>query len=333
MYAQEPLFSFEDDLQGFFPENAKQMSLAQSTIGATHGKYSMRVQCFPQNNWSGWLINGTHLDLATKLAKSRILLADITLEADSGLEWGDFQIALNDDRLGWRQIQVGNVPRFMGTRTVVWDLNALSISKDTQLQYFQFNLGVSVPARYTFYIDNIRILDSAQAISILDFEQGLEGFSPEDIHIQVSRSQEWASTGTHSIRVKWSQPGRWLMRGGNSEQVARSINQGKILLLDVRVPEKVQPGEWWGILVAFNDVRKWRQEMYSIALPLKPGAYTLGIDYRALLPADYSEKWFHLNFCFFSQSGTGVVYIDNIRVLKDSKTVETSSRETSKATQ
>ncbi len=306
------LFSFEEDLHGF---NSAAATLSQSTTGATHGNYSMEV------SWSGgftWLMGGTAPGIAEVLANNRVLLADFTVvNPDPNRVWANFIVSFNDP-LGWRQTNYGPfyLPRLAGTRTVLMDLRPLT-PPDPNSPWFQFNIGINTHLPHTFYLDNIRPLDESRTVQLFDFEGTLHGFTPEDEDIQLSLSTDWASTGSQSMRVQWTNGFNWLFYGGNDPDVVALLNRGKVLIMDVYVPPDSQQGSWWNMILSFNDVGGWRQENDQMGFPTQSGVYTVAIDYRSVAPADYSGNWFFINFGFNSASGPAVLYIDNVRVLLD----------------
>ncbi|MFQ3611762.1 MAG: hypothetical protein SNJ72_09760 [Fimbriimonadales bacterium] len=305
------LFSFENDLQDFTSTGA---TLSQSTFGATHGNFSMEV------SWNGgftWLNRGTAPGIAGVLANNRVLLADVTLLSNTGLNWSNFIVSFNDPA-GWRQTNYGPfyLPRLAGTRTVLMDLRPLA-APDPNAPWFQLNIGVNAPAARNFYLDNIRPLDESRTVQLFDFESDLHGFTPQDADIQLSQSTDWASTGSSSMRVEWVNGFNWAFNGGNSAAVANTLNQGKLLIMDVYVPPDSQQGSWWNMILSFNDPGGWRQENDAMGFPTQPGVYTVAIDYRSVAPTDYSQGWFYINLGFNSASGPAILYIDNVRVLLD----------------
>ncbi len=308
------LFSFEEDLQGF---NSEFATLERSSDFATDGSFSMRV------SWAGgfvWLRDGTTPNLANVLRENRVLLADIHNLADTGLPWSNCIFSLNDNVLGWRQTNysVFYLPLLAGTRTVLWDLRPLAMpDPNAELEYFQFNIGINSPGPRSFYIDNIRPLDESRTVQLFDFEDDLHGFIPEDADIQAALSTDWASTGSQSMRVEWTNGFNWLLNGGNSQAVVDTLNRGKLLIMDVYVPPDSQQGAWWNTILSFNDVGGWRQENDAVGFPTQPGVYTVAIDYRSVAPADYSGNYFFINLGFNSAAGPAVIYIDNVRVLVD----------------
>lgn len=313
MTPAQVIFSFEDDLQGFTSTGA---TLTQSTVGATHGNYSMEV------SWSGgftWLTGGTAPGILETLLQNRVLLADITVtNPDPNRVWANFIVSFNDGVLGWRQTNYGPfyLPRLGGTRTVLMDLRPLAMP-DAEPSYFLFNIGVNTHLPHTFYLDNIRPLDESRTRLLFDFEDGLHGFVPEDADISLTQSTDWASQGSSSMRVQWVNRFNWAFNGGNSSEVADLLNRGKLLIMDVYVPPDSAQGSWWHMILSFNDPNGWRQENDQMGFPTQPGSYTVAIDYRSLRPTNYSQNWFFINFGFNSASGPAIVYIDNVRVLLD----------------
>lgn len=311
-HTQQVLFSFENTLHGFTSTGATLNYV--SGIGNTHENYSMQV------DWDGsftWLTGGSIPGLATALAANRILLADITVPPGSAAPWSEFLVALRHSDNTWHQTDYGPfyLPRQVGLRTVLMDLRPLPVD----ISGVTFNIGISAGVSRTIYIDNIRQLDTSLLRPLFDFEGvDLHGFTPQDSDIVVSRSTDWASTGSHSMRVQWTNGFNWLFSGGGSSQQAKLLNRGKLLVMDVHVPPTSNQGAWWNMIVAFNHGSNWFQEDDPVGFPSQPGTYTIAIDYRSIRPnINTSGTYVNLGFNAQNTAGQAIVYIDNIRVLID----------------
>lgn len=186
------LFSFEDDLHGFYGGSA---ILSQDTQGATHGSHSMRVE------WPGgfdWLFAGFSSNLVDALQRGHLMVMDITVpEGGLPTPWANFAVSFNDP-LGWRQTYSygvqSEIPLMAGTFTVAIDLGGLT-PPDPDTDWFQLNIAVNAGGGpNVIYIDNIRILrvpvpgdvdgngcvDDADLLAVL-FAFGNTG-GPEDLN-------------------------------------------------------------------------------------------------------------------------------------------------------
>jgi hypothetical protein len=125
------VYSFEEpDMHGF--ANADDpitgwRVIQSSTIGVTHGNYSMGFLWPEGVSGFRWLISDGNRDAKLPyLQISRKLLMDVT--ADATVPWTNMIVSLNDGAIGWRQtgFPVG-LPREPGTRTVLLDLESLPL--------------------------------------------------------------------------------------------------------------------------------------------------------------------------------------------------------------
>lgn len=309
------LFSFEEDLHGFYGGSS---ILSQDTVGATHGSYSMRVE------WPGgfdWLFAGSKPGITALLNQNRKILLDITVpEGGNPTPWSNMAVSFNDP-LGWRQTYTYGVqteiPTAAGTRTVMIDCSALTPPAPNS-EWFQFNIAVNAGGGpNVIYYDNIRLLDEAATLPAMSFEEDLHGYTGGSSIL--SQDTVGATHGSHSMRVEWPGGFDWLF-GSNVPGLTAKLNRGHIMVMDVTIPEGGNPTPWSNFAVSFNDPLGWRQTYsYGVqgGLPTGAGTFTVAIDLGGLTPPAENSEWFQLNIAVNAGSGPNVVYIDNIRILRD----------------
>lgn len=309
--SQQPLFSFEDGLDGFVSNAA---TLFQDTLGATHGIYSMGI------TWDGpftWLTDGNVPGLAGALAQNRLLLLDITVpDGGNPAPWLNSIVSFNDP-LGWRQTTFFvEWPRTPGTSTLLYDLRELE-APDPDSPWFLMNISANAGGGpCTLYIDNIRQLNPAMATTVMSFENDLHGFNTGGA--TLSQDTYGATDGNYSMRVEWNGGFVWMF-GGNSPELVQALNEGSYLIMDITVPPGGMQTPWSNGIVSFNDPQGWRQINNSYGIPVTEGTRTVGIDLRSLTPPTPDTPWFQLNLAMNGAGETNnVFYIDNIRILRSS---------------
>lgn len=309
------LFSFEDDLHGFYGGSAV---LSQDTQGATHGTYSMRVE------WPGgfdWLFAGSKPGITALLNQNRKILMDITVPAGGNpTPWANFGVSFNDPQ-GWRQsysygVQTA-IPTEEGTRTLLIDCTALA-PPEVNAEWFQFNIGLNAGSGPDIiFIDNVRLLDEAQTLLVMSFEDDLHGFYSNGSSI-LSQDTQGATHGSHSMRVEWPGGFDWLLAGYSSNLVD-ALQRGHLMVMDITVPEGGLPTPWANFAVSFNDPQGWRQTYsYGVQseIPLMAGTFTVAIDLGGLTPPEPNTPWFQLNIAVNAGGGPNVIYIDNVRIMR-----------------
>lgn len=155
--AAQTLFSFEDGLQGFAPDNGN-ITVAQSTIGATHGANSMAITHTGNFTWVG---TPDAIGVAPLIQTATHIAYDLTIGSDNlnGATWFNQLLAINSAG-GWKQLAGANqvdLPRTAGTYEIMIDITELQPMNVTN--WFQFYLSFNGPTdagSRTFYIDNIR---------------------------------------------------------------------------------------------------------------------------------------------------------------------------------
>jgi len=312
------VYSFEEpDMHGFADDDSPETGwrvIQSSTIGVTHGNYSMGFFWPDEVSGFRWLISDGNRDAKLPyLQISRKLLMDVT--ADATVPWTNMIVSLNggypegDERTyGWRQTNfpVG-LPREPGTRTVLLDLESLQLP-DPDIEWFQINFGLNAGATHRLYFDNMRLYRTACEMVAMTFDTDLHGFAPDpdDTDIIVT----W---NNGKMRIE-SQGGFHWIFNGTVPNLAAMVRRGALVVMDVTVVSDVP---WANMILAINSSAGWGQGSYIADITFGGSGFTraLALDYRdAVLPVDDND------YCLLNlgiNSGVPVTLeIDNIRIYR-----------------
>jgi hypothetical protein len=308
------VYSFEEpDMHGFADDDDPITGwrvIQSSTIGVTHGNYSMGFLWPEGVSGFRWLISDGNRDAKLPyLQISRKLLMDVT--ADATVPWTNMIVSLNDGVLGWRQtgFPVG-LPREPGTRTVLLDLESLALPNPEDTEWFQINFGLNAGATHRLYFDNMRLYRTACEMMAMDFETPgeLYGFTPDSNDTGVT-----VSWNNGKMRIE-SQGGFHWIFNGTVPGLAAMVRRGDLVVMDVTV---VSPAPWANMILAINSSAGWGQGSYVADITFGGSGFTrtLALDYRdATVPADDND------YCLLNlgiNSGAPVTLdIDNIRIYR-----------------
>jgi hypothetical protein len=279
--------------------------IQSSTIGVTHGNYSMGFLWPDEVSGFRWIFgNGVRDELLPYLQISRKLLMDVT--ADANVPWTNMIVSLNDAHIGWRQtgFPVG-LPREPGTRTVLLDLESLPLPNPANTDWFQINFGLNAGATHRLYFDNMRLYRTACEMVAMTFDNDLHGFT-NDSGVDLS----W-----NGGKMRIESPGgfHWIS-GGTVPGLAAMVRRGELVVMDVTV---VSPAPWANMILAINSSAGWGQGSYVADITFGGSGFTrtLALDYRdATVPADDND------YCLLNlgiNSGVPVTLdIDNIRIYR-----------------
>jgi hypothetical protein len=303
------VYSFEEpDMHGFADDDDPITGwrvIQSSTIGVTHGNYSMGFLWPEGASGFRWLISDGNRDAKLPyLQISRKLLMDVT--ADATVPWTNMIVSLNDGVLGWRQtgFPVG-LPREPGTRTVLLDLESLALPNPEDTEWFQINFGLNAGATHRLYFDNMRLYRTACEMVAMTFDNDLHGFT-NDSGVDLS----W-----NNGRMRIESPGgfHWIS-GGTVPGLAAMVRRGELVVMDVTVVSNVP---WANMILAINSSAGWGQGSYVADITFGGSGFTrtLALDYRdATVPADDND------YCLLNlgiNSGVPVTLdIDNIRIYR-----------------
>jgi hypothetical protein len=151
-------------------------------------------------------------------------------------------------------------------------------------------------------------------------------FESEDLHgfassagggWQVFRATTGVTHGDYSMGVLWPPDPprfRWLLGNGVREELLPYLRISKKLLLDATANATVP---WSNMIVSLNDADiGWRETLFRVGLPHKPGTRTVLLDLESLdLPDDNYDRWFQINF-FLNAGGSHQLYFDNMRLYR-----------------
>jgi hypothetical protein len=308
------VYSFEEpDMHGFADDDDPITGwrvIQSSTIGVTHGNYSMGFLWPEGVSGFRWLISDGNRDAKLPyLQISRKLLMDVT--ADATVPWTNMIVSLNDGAIGWRQtgFPVG-LPREPGTRTVLLDLESLPLPNPANTDWFQINFGLNTGATHRLYFDNMRLYRTACEMMAMDFETPgeLYGFTPDSNDTGVT-----VSWNNGKMRIE-SQGGFHWIFNGTVPGLAAMVRRGDLVVMDVTV---VSPAPWANMILAINSSAGWGQGSYVADITFGGSGFTrtLALDYRdATVPADDND------YCLLNlgiNSGVPVTLdIDNIRIYR-----------------
>jgi hypothetical protein len=314
------VYSFEtEDLHGFAGSGGGGWQVIRATTGVTHGDYSMGV-LWPTtgSNRFRWLSsNGAPNELLPYLQRSRKLLLDAT--ADATVPWSNMVVSLNDGEIGWRETPFRvALPREPGTRTVLLDLESLSLP-DGYDGWFQINFGLNAGDPHQLYFDNMRLYRTACEMMAMDFDTPgeLYGFAP-------------ASNDT-GVTVLWnngkmrivSQGGFHWIFNGTVPGLLEMLQRGDLLVMDVTVVSPPSDDGWGNMIIAVNSgptgqSGTWSQASYTAEIAAGNNTFTrtIAIDYRDVTyhnPADYCL----VNLGINSKPGDAwTIEVDNIRIYR-----------------
>ena len=151
-------------------------------------------------------------------------------------------------------------------------------------------------------------------------------FETEDLHgfagsggegWQVFRATTGVTHGDYSMGVLWptgSGGFRWLFGNGVRDELLPYLQLSKKLLLDATADATVP---WSNMIVSLNDgAIGWRETLFRVGLPHKPGTRTVLLDLESLrLPEPEDTTWFQINF-FLNAGGSHQLYFDNMRLYR-----------------
>jgi hypothetical protein len=151
-------------------------------------------------------------------------------------------------------------------------------------------------------------------------------FETEDLHgfansagdgWQVFRATTGVTHGDYSMGVLWPTgigDFRWLFGNGVREELLPYLRISKKLLLDATADATVP---WSNMIVSLNDEAiGWRETLFRVGLPHKPGTRTVLLDLESLdLPDDTYTGWFQINFGL-NADDSHQLYFDNLRLYR-----------------
>jgi hypothetical protein len=151
-------------------------------------------------------------------------------------------------------------------------------------------------------------------------------FESEDLHgfassagggWQVFRATTGVTHGDYSMGVLWptgSGGFRWLLGNGVRDELLPYLRISRKLLLDATADATVP---WSNMIVSLNDgAIGWRETLFRVGLPHKPGTRTVLLDLESLrLPEPEDTTWFQINF-FLNAGGSHQLYFDNMRLYR-----------------
>jgi len=307
------VYSFEEpDMHGFADDDSPETGwrvIQSSTIGVTHGNYSMGFLWPEGVSGFRWLISDGNRDAKLPYLRiSKKLLMDVT--ADATVPWTNMIVSLNDERIGWRQtgFPVG-LPREPGTRTVLLDLESLALpDRDEDTEWFQINFGLNAGATHRLYFDNMRLYRTACEMMAMTFDTDLHGFAPDSNDTGVS-----VTWNNGKMRIESEGGFHWIFNG-TVPGLAAMVRRGDLVVMDVTV---VSPAPWANMILAINSSAGWGQGSYVADITFGGSGFTrtLALDYRdATLPADDND------YCLLNlgiNSGVPITLeIDNIRIYR-----------------
>jgi hypothetical protein len=308
------VYSFEEpDMHGFADDDSPDTGwrvIQSSTIGVTHGNYSMGFLWPNEVSGFRWIFgNGVRDELLPYLRISRKLLMDVT--ADATVPWTNMIVSLNDEAIRWRQtgFPVG-LPREPGTRTVLLDLESLPLPNPANTAWFQINFGLNAGATHRLYFDNMRLYRTACEMMAMDFETPgeLYGFTPDSNDTGVT-----VSWNNGKMRIE-SQGGFHWIFNGTVPGLAAMVRRGDLVVMDVTVVSNVP---WANMILAINSSAGWGQGSYVADITFGGSGFTrtLALDYRdATVPADDND------YCLLNlginSGGPWTIEVDNIRIYR-----------------
>jgi len=307
------VYSFEEpDMHGFADDDSPETGwrvIQSSTIGVTHGNYSMGFLWPEGVSGFRWLISDGNRDAKLPYLRiSKKLLMDVT--ADATVPWTNMIVSLNDERIGWRQTGFPvSLPREPGTRTVLLDLESLALpDRDEDTEWFQINFGLNAGATHRLYFDNMRLYRTACEMMAMTFDTDLHGFAPDSNDTGVS-----VTWNNGKMRIESEGGFHWIFNG-TVPGLAAMVRRGDLVVMDVTV---VSPAPWANMILAINSSAGWGQGSYVADITFGGSGFTrtLALDYRdATLPADDND------YCLLNlgiNSGVPITLeIDNIRIYR-----------------
>lgn len=208
------LYSFEDGTDGWGPAsfNAGAGAVEQSTLFATEGPHSLRVDATTAGGWFGPALTPP---LPLSLANVGHVLIDITAATAGTSQSVALQVGSD---FHWCQTDFGFINA--GTSTTV-DVNLATLlssvtsclgslpgdTSSVQRIWVFFNGGG------TSYLDNVRVTPKAPAgAAIYGFEDGADSWAAASFNAGAGttvQSTSFATEGTHSLRIDASAAGGW----------------------------------------------------------------------------------------------------------------------------
>ncbi|MFN4032681.1 MAG: dockerin type I domain-containing protein [Fimbriimonadales bacterium] len=307
------VYSFEtEDLHGYADDAGDDWQVFRAQTGVTHGDYSMAV-LWPSNSGGfRWLSsNGVRDELLPFLQISKKLLLDVTVPEGQSVEWANMVVSLNGPTgYGWNQAPgLVGLPRQSGTRTVLIDLESLSLPA-SNVDWFQLNLGFNAGESHQLYLDSLRLYRSACEMTAFTFDDDLQGFN---IGEQTGVTLTWVDG---KMRVESEGGFKWLF-GGSVPGLAAMVRRGDLVVMDVTIVS-APPGGWGNIIMSINSPAGWGQSNYvaEVAQGANTFTRTIALDYRdATLPSDDTPEYCTLNLGINS-GGAMTIEIDNIRIYR-----------------
>jgi hypothetical protein len=279
------VYSFEEpDMHGFADDDDPDTGwrvIQSSTIGVTHGEYSMGVLWPPDPPRFRWLSsNGVREELLPYLRISKKLLLDAT--ADANVQWSNMVVSLNDGAIGWREtrFRVG-LPHKPGTRTVLLDLESLDLPDDNYDGWFQINFLLNAGGSHQLYFDNMRLYRTACEMMAMDFETPgeLYGFAPDPDDTGVS-----VTWNNGKMRIASTGGFHWIYNG-TVPGLLEMLQRGDLVVMDVTVVSP-PPDGWGNMTIAVNtggqSGNNWSETSYAAEIAADNNTFTrtIAIDYR-----------------------------------------------------
>jgi hypothetical protein len=314
------VYSFEEpDMHGFADDDDPITGwrvIQSSTIGVTHGNYSMGFLWPEGVSGFRWLISDGNRDAKLPyLQISRKLLMDVT--ADATVPWTNMIVSLNDGAIGWRQTGFPvSLPREPGTRTVLLDLESLALPNPEDTEWFQINFGLNTGATHRLYFDNMRLYRTACEMMAMDFETPgeLYGFAPGENDLGVT-----VTWNNGKMRIASTGGFHWIFNG-TVPGLLQMLQRGDLVVMDVTVVS-APPAGWGNMKIAVNsgpegEEGNWSETSYTAEIAAGNATFTrtIAIDYRDIT-YHQTPEYCLLNLGINS-GGPWTIEVDNIRIYR-----------------